>query len=210
MKYILIMSLLVSVNTFSQTLQAPIQQGDNISAKQIYNASFMIGDIKHSLLSETKFRELAGDCWVKMRGQTKITLADGVTEQDISATDYGQAMTVSALPNSEGRFLRDIGGANAPALAQTQEDAIRNLTGVVLDFTSNISRSEPSQGGVFYSSGTIEGYQTSVGESTNKSYPDKISMDASLQVPTTDTVTGENRPINMGVNLFIKVNHQCN
>jgi hypothetical protein len=200
---LIVMFLFFSLNSFSGE---PVKSGDVISAKQILNSSFIVGDIKHSLLSEQKFQELAGDCWVKMRGQNSIALNDTST-QSIASTDYGQIMNVSSLPNTSGRFLRDIDG-NAPSLAQVQSDAIRNITGSFHMGNSNSGglNVNGSGTGVFQrvsSSGSR--LTTSVSYSHND-YVTGFSFSASNQVPTAN----ENRPINMGVNLFVKVNHECN
>ena len=181
----LILFTLLSFNSFAGD---PVQTGEIITANRFNNGTFMVGDIKHSLLSVTKFQEIAGDCWVKMEGQ------------DISGSDYATIMGVNVLPNASGRFLRDIGG-NAPSLAQTQEDAIRNITG---QMTSNYISSNPNNG-----TGAL---RSSIQQTSNRyayhggSYwGAKVDFDASLAVPT----AAENRPVNLGVNLFVKINNDC-
>lgn len=193
---IILISFLFALSSFA----GPIQTGDVISAQKINNQTFTIGDIKHSLLTDAEFQSLMGDCWVKMDGS------------DVSSTDYGQMKRntannqslVISLPDANGRFLRSIGG-NAPALGQTQDDAIRNITGTFHAFgmtNNDVGRSAIVSGAFYQTTSNENGRSSPLGGSNSKG----LGFNADLQVPTAN----ENRPVNIGVNYFIKINHECN
>lgn len=152
------------------------------------NASLsQLGDIKQSLLSTVKFQSIHGDCWVKMEGQN-------ITGSDLANLEP----SLSTLPNSTGRFLRDIGG-NAEPLAQVQGDAIRNITGSIGQVSHGTTGVNVQTGALTY---TNNGTGNAGGGGTSHT----LHFNASLVVPTAD----ENRPINLSVNMFIKINNDCN
>jgi hypothetical protein len=102
---------------------------------------------------------------------------------------------------ARGRFLRgidngagnDADGTRAPGA--TQGDAIRNITGKVLQFTANVSVNEAGgSSGAFYGSGSVQ-YNGSIAGNGPAVYPLSIFYDASRVVPT----AAENRPKNAAV-----------
>lgn len=180
-KYIIIISIISNVYAGEAK-----KQGDVINAKHINNQSFTVGDIKHSLLTESQYQNLMGDCWVKMIGQSSITLSDN-SSQNIINTDYGQITGKSSLPNANGRFLRNTGvsttGGDSVNIGELQEDSFKaHHHGNSRDNTAW------SGAGSSKTNVTTRGYN--IGDAT---------------------VGGsETRPKGLGVNLFIKVNHECN
>ena len=122
--------------------------------------------------------------------------------QDITVSDYAALTGKNTLPNTAGRFLRDIGG-NAPALGENQGDAIRNITGQF--YYSELAANARAGNGAFRN---IK-IGTSRHEPDNNAENNETNgwdFDASREVPT----AVENRPINTGVNFFIKINNDCN
>ena len=101
------------------------------------------------------------------------------------------------IPMITDRFLR----FNTSTAGNLKEDAIRNISGRIIDFTRNLSTSEPGgPTGPFY--GENFGSQYLSGNKSGAStYPDKIHFDASRIVPT-DT---DNHPKEFHINLYIKV-----
>ena len=198
MKKILFIILLSLLNvTF-----ANVEKGSQISAKKFNESSLSIGTIQTSLLTENQFQSLQGSCWVKMQGQ------------DVSTSDYGQLKKDSAnnqdlvvlLPNSSGRFLRDSGGYAEP-LGKVQDDAIRNITGEVKSTSTNefvLGEENITGSGAFEMLPSISQYNPTKGSATTQSRGFKF--DAGNVVP----VAEENRPKNLTVNMFIKINHDCN
>ena len=57
--------------------------------------AFKVGAVQQSILSEAQFQAQNGSGWVKMRGQA------------IASSRLCVKFTICALPNAEGRFLRD-------------------------------------------------------------------------------------------------------
>lgn len=142
-------------------------------------------------VSRTDYAELftaIGELWGVGDGSTTFNLPD-MRGQFLRGKDYGRHL-IDGEGNPDGDL--DVG-------TQTS-DGIRNITGRVINYTNNLSRSEPSQSGAFYSSGNNVSY--ALGSATGPTnYPDEISMDASLQVPT----AADNRPKNVTVNYIIKL-----
>ena len=191
----------IFINVLSFSLFAQVNQGETITAKRFNESTLSVGTIQQSLLTESEFQSLQGNCWVRMRGQSIAT-------SDLATITGGR---LNVLPDTSGRFLRDTGGTNAPLLGQVQGDAIRNITGswkTTWNYSSggfyNLQTS-----GAFYNDTSNPGPSRIAGTDSG-GYSGYPALDASRQVPTTDTNTGENRPVNMGVNFFIKINHECN
>ena len=191
MKYFLTVLLFM----FTFYTKAQVSTGDVIKAKDLNGSSHHLGSIQQSLLTEAEFQSVAGDCWVKMRGQS-------IASSDLANLTSNR---LSVLPDSSGRFLRDIDG-NAPSLAQTQEDAIRNISGTYYSHgNSNKDSGRATTATGAFSEGSVQanGLRSSALAGTLSA---PMNFDASNVVPTAN----ENRPVNLGVNIFIKINKECN
>ena len=195
MKYILI-GFFIITGTFAQ-----VNTGDGITAKIFNESSSHIGEIKHSLLTEAEFQNIYGSCWVKMRGQCISTSCGATVTSDLAQATGGR---LNSLPNSSGRFLRDIDG-NAPSLGETQDDAIRNITGEYHSYgmaNSDVGRTAVTNGAFREGTTNRNSRSGALGGSNSLN----MIFDASQVVP----VANENRPVNLGVNYFIKINKECN
>jgi len=177
----MINSLLTIILTFSINSIANVGSGDKITAKKFKESTLTVGTIQQSLLTETQFQSLQGNCWVKMIGQ------------DVSGSDYATITGRNSLPDTRGRFARAIGG-QAPALGYTQEDAFQ---GHAHDWTNQAGGGNGSWG----TSGSASGVDNaSIGSM-------QVVSDGVSGTPRT---SAETRPKNFGVNFFIKINHNCN
>lgn len=188
--------LLTVLFLFSFSSNANVSIGDKITAKKFNESTNHVGDIKQSLLTQSQFQSLQGNCWVRMVGQ------------DVSGSDYASITGKNTLPNTAGRFLRDTGG-NAPSLGQNQGDAIRNIVGEA--YGSENAMNGASGTGAFLplKKGTTGHEPDNDAEGTEFT---GWSFSAARALPngtTTDPVSGENRPINTAVNFFVKINHEC-
>ena len=134
--------------------------------------------------------------------------------QDVSSSDYAQLKKDSSnnqnlivvLPNSAGRFLRDSGG-DAEPLGELQDDAIRNITGEIKSTGTNefvLGEENITGSGAFEMLPNISQYNPVKGSTTNQARG--FRFNAENVVPVAD----ENRPKNLTVNMFIKINHECN
>lgn len=179
------------------TLFAQVSTGDKIKANDFNNSTFQIGDIKHSILTESKFQGLHGDCWVLMSGQ------------DISSTDLGAYAEISNLPNitSNGEFLRQ--ATSSVSVGTIQLDAIRNIKGKFGAEGFSRDTGDTSSSGALYQESRKHRAYGGAGYSGSV----QIGLDASRGLPegtTTDPITGENRPKNLSVNMFVKIKKKCN
>ena len=149
-------------------------------------------------------RNTAPNGWVKANGAalSRSTYADLFTA--IGTTfGAGNGSTTFTLPDMRGEFPRgwdDARGADSSrSFGSAQGDAIRNITGQVIDFTYNQSYTEPgSANGAFFNSGSVP--LASPTTAQQGGYPDRVSFDASRQVPT----ASENRPRNIALLACIK------
>lgn len=189
MKFISFIFLLFSVKNF-----AMVDQGEILSSKKYNESTLSVGTIQQSLLTESQFQSIQGSCWVKMRGQC-IASSCGSSDSDLFSIT-GQAN----LPNTEGRFLRDSGG-NAAALGQSQGDAIQNITGF-FRFLSSVDFDWNASGAFSVVSEENRDFTGAVSDTRSGA---RVEFDASNQVPTAN----ENRPVNITVNYFIKIDHEC-
>ena len=189
MKTFLFIIILISSNSF-----AKVSQGDTITAKKFNESTFGLGDIKHSLLTESQFQSQFGNCWVKMIGQC-VSSSCGSNE-----SDYATLTGNSTLPNTSGRFLRDTGG-NASSLGTTQEDSFQGHAHVLYA----LDRSGDGNNSLLTHSG-----------SGNAKDITSINQDGEFSSYTTDShhgtprVSNETRPQNLSVNYFVKINNECN
>lgn len=70
MKNILIL-LILPILSF-----ANVNTGETITAKQFNESTFVVGDVRHSILTESQFQTKFGNFWVRMLGK------------DVSGSDY--------------------------------------------------------------------------------------------------------------------------
>lgn len=158
-----------------------------------------VGTYRQSHLDLATFNAETAGTWV---------LADG---QDVTGSDFEALTGQPNVPDARGQFLRSKNNGRSDGnedpdgeriAGALQGDAIRNISGKILDFTSNASRTEPVQNGPFYGEGGT-GYSLNSGTASSTNYPDRIYFDASRQVPT----AGDNRPRNIAVHTYIKVGY---
>lgn len=177
-----IIVLLFSFNV----VHASVIQGGIISAKQVQGDTFNIGDIQESVLTEAQFLSRTGSCWRMLK-----------TGANVVGTDLGSK--VGVLSDFSGRFLRDFGNLSA-GVGMNQQDEIKEHTHWV-------------------SSGVRDDANGSTG-GTNSQMPglvsDAGSYSASDPMSTIGRYSGnsdnhgETRPKSFIINMFIKVNNDCN
>ena len=199
--------IFVMDNTYSK-----VNSGDIITATKINESLLSLGSVQKSLLTEEEFQSLQGTCWVKMKGQcisSECEISSGVNgvQSDLAEITKDSSNKITYLPDSSGRFLRDTGGYAEP-LGKVQDDAIRNITGEIKTNDTNeyVFGEENVKGsGAFEMLSNISQYNPSKSEDTY-SISAGFKFDAGNVVP----VAEENRPKNLTVNMFIKINHDCN
>lgn len=183
------MKAIYSLIFITTTSIASVSTGDLIKASKFNNSTFQIGDIKQSILTLAKFQSIQGNCW---------RLMDGTS---IVGTDLSILSGLTILPDlvTSGNFLRQ--AKPTRAVGTLEEDAIRNITGSFA--AEGLSRDTGLQtaSGALYHLPKKHGAYGGTGYNGSA----QIGLDASLVVPTAD----ENRPKNMSVNMFIKVNNSC-
>jgi len=175
--FLFILSLSVSAN---------VDSGQKITAKKFNESTLSVGTIQQSLLTESQFQSLQGNCWVTMIGQ------------DVTGTDYHSITGRTSLPNASGKFLRNVGG-NATSLGNSQDDAFQGHR----------------HGGKYYPSGSGGGggdwlTELNYSNSSNKTTNNAVGSPTSDGTNGTPRTANETRPTNISVNFFIKVNHECN
>lgn len=174
--------LLYSSGVFSQDV---IKAGDEIKAKKLNESINHIGDVKNSLLTETEFQSLHGSCWVQMRGQS-------IVGSDLATHTGGR---LNSLPDARNKFLRNADGSSSSSLGASQGQDWKGFT-----MTNTV------QNGYGYSHGPVY-----MGKSTS-SYIGNIFVGAwSAPAAGIGLVwdSSEIRPENLSVNMFIKINHDC-
>ena len=195
MKYLFL--FLLSGTVFSQVPK--VSSGQLIEASQInkiIDELVPVGTVYESLLTPAQFNQLNGDCWKLMNGDT------------LDNTDLKTITGMANLPNAtvNGEFLRQ--ATSGRTLGSSQGDAIRNITGS----TNFASDSNGTMGvgpgnsisGAFFGSGSPN---INIGDSSgSRAGFNILNFDASRVVPTAT----ENRPVNIAVNFFVKVNKSCN
>lgn len=170
--------------------QKVAEQGSGISADKFNSSAFQIGDVKHSLLTEQQFRQLNGDCW---------KLLDG---SPLAGTDFGAFTGRTELPDARGRFVRNTGtpstGGTAVTLGGLQEDS----------FKAHYHHQDTGYDGSGY---LAWGSDTKSSLGISSLIFNHGDGSANNRVSRTSTVgANETRPKAVGLNLFIKVNKECN
>jgi hypothetical protein len=156
--------------------------GQVVDALLLSKISEPIGSVKQSMLTEGQFNIQNLGEWMLMDGRSCLS------------TEYETITSETSVPDlvTEGLFPRQ---AKAGRTKGTPEgDAIRNITG---NFNSGQYHGYLNLTGAFeYVGVDSHGY----GNDNNSAI---VKFDASRQVPT----ASENRPKNVALNFFIKVNH---
>lgn len=195
MKYILISLISISVS-FAQ-----VSTGDSITAKRFNESTLSIGTIQQSLLSETQFTNLQGNCWKLMNGQ------------DVSGSDYAKLIKGDELglniklPDARGLFLRAAGTNTTHQKANNsfysglpvgsfEEDAFQK-------------HKHSFQNGVGWGAGDRG---AGFGRADNNS--PKNLWGGTVGSPLADgqgspRTSDETRPASISVNYFVKVDHEC-
>lgn len=178
---------------FSFQLSAQVSSGDKLQASHYNGSTFHVGSVQMSILTESEFQSLSGNCWVQMDQSINL-----------SGTDLANHTTITNIPDASGLFFRNSGGLANP-LGQTQGDAIRNIIGktAIGEFNGN-QQTGAFSGRHSYSNGSVNGTQNGGGTDFYTNFNAGNSG-----IPVTDPVTGENRPVNMTLNFFIKINSDC-
>jgi hypothetical protein len=160
------------------------QSNDSVSA---------VGDIVHSILTEAQFRALRGSGWI---------LCDG---RSIAGSKLATQFGINTAPDARGQFLRGKNNGRADgnqdpdgerSLGNFQTDAIRNITGNVGDFGVAIGAGN-GPNGAFQSKNLTTSFIGGSGSGNQGA-----DFNASRVVPT----AADNRPKNIAVNIFIKIN----
>jgi hypothetical protein len=195
--------ILTGTITFAQ-----VNQGDAIKASDFNNGSFRVGDIKQSLLNETEFQSQHGTCWVKMRGQS-------ISGSDLASVTSNR---ITILPDSSGRFMRDIGG-NANSVGQLQNQATAknglggsaNASGIhqhdfVFERDSNVAVGTPPYQYLGSSGANVLEVRSGGDRTVVNSVRPSGSHTHSLNISSSDV---ETRPINLSVNMYVKISNNC-
>lgn len=156
-----------------------------IKSSDYNNKIFQIGSIQKSILSESRFIEIHGNCWRKLNGAP------------ITGTSLSEK--IPTLPDASSRFLRNSGSPSAPAVGQTQEDSL----GPHRHWISNGPYDDGN------GSGSNANNQRSglVADANSYSPDDPMYQYGRNILPAGGT---ETRPKNITVNMFVKVNNECN
>jgi microcystin-dependent protein len=153
-----------------------------------------IGDIKHSMLDVSQFQSAHGVGWILMDGSSVV------------GSKYESITGFSSVPDARGEFLRGLDNGRgidpARALGSFQLDAQQPITGDVDTGGSSIGG-----GSNGFTSGSLRfrvgsrSTNHSTGTATDANGT-TIDIDSSREART----ASENRPRNVAVNIFIKVN----
>lgn len=190
------MSIIISSET-GITAPAITTPTASVNNKKIDNAVIPVGAVMFFLFDDDH------DGFLKLNGAAVSRFSYSALYAKIGVKyGAGDGSTTFNLPDFRGGFFRawddgrgvDVGRV----IGSYQEDAIRNISGQVIDWTCNVSRSEQFATGPFYGTGNV-GYQGTV-SSIGTGYHDKLYFDASRVVPT----ASENRPINYALLACIK------
>lgn len=160
-----------------------------------------VGDIAVSFFTEEQFQQVRGD--------TSWVLADG---RNVAGSKWSQITGTAFIPDMRGMFLRgknngrDDEFANPDGevpLASLLNDGIRNIEGQFYsgDNQNNTGNSFHAVEGVFYGLSPGDVYYPDYNGGIRNNFGG-IAFDASRVVPT----ALDNRPKNITVNYFIKIN----
>ena len=206
MKKLILLTLLFNLNAFSN-----VQQGDMIKAVEYNNSKFTVGDIKHSVLSLTDFQSLHGSCWIQL---------NNTTTNDISIENTNLAGYIgNTIKSASGRVLRAAGSGSA-ALREQQEDAtaVNGLSSstnpagshqhdFVFERDSNVAVGTPPYQYLGSSGANVLEVRSGGDRTVVNSVRPSGEHTHSVNITSSDT---ETRMKNLTINLFLKVNHNCN
>lgn len=194
------------------TVLATVSIGDKITANKFNNSTFQVGDIKHSLLSESDFQTKHGDCWIQYNQGTDNS------DIDITGTDL-ESFTGNVLHSASGRVLRAKGDSSA-LLTERQEDAtaVNGLSGTTStdgQHQHDFAFERDSSVGVgvppYQYLGSSGVNVLEVREGSDRTVVNSIrpagNHNHNLNITSNDS---ETRMKNLTVNLFLKVNDICN
>ena len=115
-------------------------------------------------------------------------------------------LNLVTLPNSSGRFLRDSGGNAHPTIGGEQDNAMIRLKGPIAHVTRGSSGNPtfPSQSSTYWGNTSDVGGGFIGGVSGN-SQSSGVIFDSQRVAPSASEI----RPKNLTVNLFLKINNNC-
>ena len=156
------------------------------------DGGFSIGDYRYSDLTEAQFQEINGYTWV---------LANG---QNCEGTDYGALTGKNNVPNltqNGGLFMRMATTSNAVGTVQGDSTAMPNNPFSTANDGAHTHRANNSSSG-----GNSTSYMYGPGSGTSNGVYTTISSSTSNHSHAIIGGDTETRPVNIAVNVFIKVN----
>lgn len=195
---LLVVSLSVQAMATSNLKSMSTKKGKRLTCTLEDTSTAGLGDVKYSILTESKFQEVNGAGWVLLAGQDKIDLGIG---SEVSVFDYlitpGNHSVVD-LPNVQGFFLRSRDNFSKNRFASlpigTFQDEDMKPHNHAVDF-----------GILGYGSGpTVNGYLSISGVGNVARVPGGVASTLTNTVGTSET-----RPKNITVNTFVKVKRNC-
>lgn len=156
--------------------------------------------MKTSILTEAQFQSLHGDCW------RLYNPASG--NVDISGTDLNALIGSSSLSSAAGRVLRAKGGFANSTLGGTQEDAFKSHVHNITHGHSVVNNSHTFIYGNSSENWSIVNTSNNSGSDYNGKLPISVNNFTGNSQSTGNV--DETRMANITVNMFIKVNKECN
>lgn len=178
---------------------------------EIRNNTGKVGDIKHSLLNEAAFQAVHGSGWVLMDGR------------NIAGSDFETITGMSAIPDARGQFLRGfdngrgidpnriLGGGQSDATARPNQgfSATTSYAGTHSHQLWSANSGGANSNPISYTGTGITG-EASGSDGWRGSSTDDNVVRRSGNHRHTLTITGggdsETRPVNVAVNIFVKIN----
>ena len=199
------MKIIFALLVLTSLSYAQVNTGDMIKAKNYNGSTHQIGDVKTSLLELADFQSIHGDCWRQYNTNS--------ANVDLTGTELANYLG-NSIPSSANRVLRGKGTLTNQATGGTQEDAYQdhrhrnswvaeqnNLQSqsITLRYTGSTLPSALNSQGVF---GTVphNNFGQIEDDSTGTTHPNSSNARTST----------ETRVKNIAVNMYIKVNKECN
>lgn len=179
------MRILLLTSLFVLSSLAEAQVDKKIKSKQFNADIFQIGSIQKSILSVLKFQELHGNCWREMNGG------------NIASTDLSSLKSITTLPNADSRFLRNK-GVNSATVGSLQDDSLGSHRHWISNGPFDDGNGSGSNG-----NSQVSGLMADAGAYSDS---DPMYNYGRYILPAGSS---ETRPVNVTVNMFIKVNHDC-